>query len=71
MTVAPGMTGSSPKPSGWPTAHVMSSRVHALSTATGTVPQGDGTMSVKSVSWKAVATSATGTLWSANAWSST
>jgi hypothetical protein len=48
MTFAPESTGSSPNPSVWPAAQVMSSHVQALSTATGTVPQGDDTMSVVS-----------------------
>ena len=48
MTLAPESTGSSPNPSSWPAAQVMSSHVQALSTATGTVPHGDDTMSVVS-----------------------
>jgi hypothetical protein len=62
MTLAPESTGSSPNPSSWPAVHTMSSHVQALSTATGTVPQGDDTMSVVSDVWKASKTSATGTL---------
>jgi hypothetical protein len=62
MTLAPESTGSSPNPSSWPAVHVMSSHVQALSTATGTVPQGDDTISVVSDVWKVSKTSATGTL---------